>query len=556
MIRSIWLCRDVKISIAHTLSMEISLLAPLLLLLLLPLYLLSCRRKIQRNGRGRGNSIPSPPALPVLGHLHLLNKPLHRSLAALAARYGGGSDGAGLLLLRFGARPVLLVSSPSVAEECFTVHDVALADRPGLASRRLLTGGDCPSIATAGYGPLWRHLRRIASVHALSAHRLTLTTAARDAEARAMALKLCRAASAPGATVVSVKDTAYEFVVNVIMAMVAGRRMPEDEVLRFKAMTEAALAAAGSANRQDFLPFLRLLDFGRTGKRLAGLAKERHEFGQRLVDEYRRLHHHGEGEGTVADDTLVPPTPRTVIGDLLRQQEQSPESYTDVVIRTVCLSLLQAGTDTSSSTIEWAMALLLNNPDVLAKVTQEINVVVGMSRLLEECDLACLPYLRCIITETLRMYPLAPHLVPHQASQDCIVAGGRYIISHGTMVLVDVYSMQRDPAQWEDPNKFKPERFGARNDVANGDGKPLMMPFGMGRRKCPGEGLAWRTVGVALGVMIQCFKWERVDKHELDIKEGSGFTMPMAVPLMAMYRPREEMDVVLKSIHNSTISML
>jgi hypothetical protein len=310
--------------------MEVSLIhAPLLVpLLLIPLYLLSWRRrKIPSNG----NKIPSPPALPVLGHLHLLKKPLHRSLAALAARYGGGRDGAGLLLLRFGTRPVLLVSSPSVAEECFTVHDVALADRPGFASRRLLTGGDCPSIATASYGPLWRHLRRIATVHALSAHRLSLTTAPRDAEARTMARKLWRGAG-PGATVVSVKSTAYEFVVNVIMAMVAGRRMPEDEVLRFKAMTEATLAAAGSANRQDFLPFLRLLDIGRTGKRLAGLAKERHEFGQSLVDNYRRLQHHDEGEGTVDHDK-----PRTVIGDLLRQQEQSPESYTDVVIRTVCL---------------------------------------------------------------------------------------------------------------------------------------------------------------------------------------------------------------------------
>uniref|UniRef100_A0ACD5Y0T6 Uncharacterized protein n=1 Tax=Avena sativa TaxID=4498 RepID=A0ACD5Y0T6_AVESA len=531
----------------HTLSMEISLIhASLFLapLVLLPLYLLSWRRKIPGNGQGRGNNIPSPPALPVLGHLHLLKKPLHRSLAALATRHGGGRDGAGLLLLRFGARPVLLVSSQSVAEECFTVHDVALADRPGLASRRLLTGGDCPSIATASYGPLWRHLRRIATVHALSAHRLSLTTATRDAEARAMARKLWRAAGAgASAAVVSVKSTAYEFVVNVIMAMVAGRRMPEDEVLRFKAMTEAALAAAGSANRQDFLPLLRLLDFGRTGKRLAGLAQERHEFGQRLVDEYRRLHHRGVAEGTSTS------TPRTVLGDLLQQQERSPESYTDVVIRTVCLSLLQAGTDMSASTIEWAMALLLNNPDVLAKAIEEIDAVVGMSRLLEERDLACLPYLRCIITETLRMHPITPHLTPHQASCDCTIADGHYVIRQGTMLLVDVYSMQRDLVVWDDPTIFNPARFAIGKEITEGGDKKLkMMPFGMGRRKCPREGLAWRTVGVALGVMVQCFRWERVGQEKVDMAEGSGFTMPMAVPLVAMCRPREEVDAMLREI--------
>jgi cytochrome P450 len=211
-------------------------------------------------------------------------------------------------------------------------------------------------------------------------------------------------------------------------------------------------------------------------------------------------------------------------------------------------SLLQAGTDTSSSTIEWAMALLLNNPDVMEKATEELDDVVGNSRLLEERDLACLPYLRCIITETLRMYPITPHLTPHQASCDCIVAGGKYVIPRGAMVMFDVYSMQRDPAVWGDPNRFRPERFSVGKDIAGANEKQLMIPFGMGRRKCPGEGLAWKTVGVVLGVMIQCFRWERAQKEKVDMSEGSGFTMPMAVPLVAVCRPREEMEAVFKSL--------
>nr|TKW29287.1 hypothetical protein SEVIR_3G385800v2 [Setaria viridis] len=213
---------------------------------------------------------------------------------------------------RLGSKPVLLVTSPAVAGERFTAHDVALANRLGLVSRRLLTQ-NCPAIAMCDYGPLWRQLRRLATVHALCAHRLAAT---RDAGARAMAARLRRAG--PGE--VAVRATAYQF------------RMLEEQVLRFKAMTEAGLAAAGAANWHDSLPLLRLLDFGRTRRRLAGLAKARREFGQSILDHYRRRHPRGG-----ADDGKE--TARTVLGDLLRQQqeERSPEPLDDVVIRSVCL---------------------------------------------------------------------------------------------------------------------------------------------------------------------------------------------------------------------------
>ncbi|CAN6338750.1 unnamed protein product [Urochloa humidicola] len=515
---------------------------PLLLASLLLLLLTWLLRRLLSASRRR---IPSPPALPVIGHLHLLKKPLHLSLAALARRYGGRGGGAGILHLKFGSRPVILVTSAAVAGECFTAHDVALADRPGLASRRLLTE-DFPAIGMCNYGAVWRQLRRLATVHALCAHRLAATAPARDAGARAMAARLWRRAASAGAggaaEVVAVKAAAYEFVVGVIMAMVAGggEGMTEEQVRRFKEMTEAGFAAAGAANRLDFLPAaMRMLDFGRTAKRLAAIAAARHEFGQSLIDGYRRRHPRRGGSNSKLDGM-----PRTVIGDLLRQQEEgSPEPLDDVVIRTVCLSLLQAGTDTSSSTIEWAMALLLKNPDVLKKATDEIHTIVGTSRLIMESDLAALPYLRCIITETLRLKPLTPNHVPHEASRDCVIAG--HAIARGTMVLVDVYSMQRDPNMWEDPEKFMPERF---MDDANvkGDGR-FMMPFGLGRRKCPGEGLALRMVGMALGVMIQCFEWECAGE-EVNLSEGSGLTMPMAVPLVALCKPREEAESLLKTL--------
>ncbi|RCV19240.1 hypothetical protein SETIT_3G368500v2 [Setaria italica] len=310
--------------------MEISVSQPLLLAsLLLPFtwllaHLLSAASPHEPTN-SHGWRIPSPSALPVFGHLHLLKKLLHRCLAMLATLYGG--VGAGLLHLWFGSKPVLLVTSPAVAGECFTAHDVALANRPGLVSRRLLTQ-NCPAIAMCDYGPLWSQLRRLATMHALCAHGLAAAAAARDAGARAMAARLRRAG--PGE--VAVRATAYQFVANVIMAMVAGQRMPEEQVLRFKAMTEAGWRLRGRRTGTTRCRCSGCFDFGRTRRRLAGLAKARRDFGQSILDHYRRRHPRGG-----ADDAKE--TARTVLGDLLRQQqeERSPEPLDDVVIRSVCL---------------------------------------------------------------------------------------------------------------------------------------------------------------------------------------------------------------------------
>ena len=198
--------------------------------------------------------------------------------------------------------------------------------------------------------------------------------------------------------------------------------------------------------------------------------------------------------------------------------------------------MLSAGTDTSAGTMEWAMSLLLNNPEALVKAQAEIDSHLGKSRLIDELDMAELPYLRGIIKETLRMYPAAPLLVPHESSEECTVGGFR--VPGGTMLLVNIWAIQNDPMLWAEPEKFKPERFqgpeGQRNEF-------MFSPFGAGRRGCPGEGLAIRVVGLALGSLIQCFEWERVGEEMVDMSEGTGLTMPKAHSLVAKCRPRPSM---------------
>lgn len=193
-------------------------------------------------------------------------------------------------------------------------------------------------------------------------------------------------------------------------------------------------------------------------------------------------------------------------------------------------NLLLAGTDTSSVTLEWAMANLLNHPHILKKARVELDEHVGQQNLIDEPDLPKLPYLKCIISETLRLYPAAPMLVPHFSSDDCTVGG--YDVPRHTMLLVNAWAIHRDPELWEDSESFKPERFEIGDE--DHDKVHKLVPFGIGRRACPGSGLAQRVVGLALGSLIQCFEWERVSEEEIDMSEGKGITMPKAIPLEAM----------------------
>ncbi|KAF3333911.1 isoflavone 2'-hydroxylase-like protein [Carex littledalei] len=396
---------------------------------------------------------PSPPSLPIIGHLHLLKKPLHHSLSQLSARYGP------ILYLRFGYRPTLVISSPQLAEQCFTTNDVAFANRPNFPSVKEVTNNHT-TIIFSKYGPLWRNLRKVATVQ------------------------------------------------------------DWDEATQFRQLIEKAAALASGSRLVDFFPWFRIVNSLLVHRELKAVVKRRNEFSQGLIDEIRK--------GVDAQKK------KTMIGDLLGLQDREPEVYTDALIRSLNMSLLQAGTDTSSNTIEWAMSLLLNNPHALAKAQHEIDTVVGRERLVEESDVSNLSYLRAIINETLRLHPVVPLDVPHESATECFIDG--YRVPSETTLLINIHAIHRDPAVWKDPTEFRPERF--ENGKAEG---MWFLPFGMGRRKCPGEGLAIRMIALALGTMIQCFEWESIGGKEVDMTEAPGIVMAKVVRLDAMYRPRTEM---------------
>ncbi|KAI9089059.1 hypothetical protein K1719_029338 [Acacia pycnantha] len=493
------------------------------------LILITLKLFFQTRSSGFKNLPPGPPSLPILGNLLQLKQPLHSYLHSLSPKYGP------IFSLRFGSLFAVVVSSPSAVEECFTKNDIIFANRVHVLKTKYI-GYNNTLLVTSSYGDHWRNLRRISSLEILSTHRINSFSNLRIDETKLFLRKLSRDSRKDFAKV-ELKSMFSDLTFNTIMRMVAGKRYYGDEsdfstnveeAKRFRdVMGEISSISLGTkdSNLGDFLPLFRWIDYNGYQKRLRSVGKTLDELLQGLVDEHRY-----KKEGLESTNTLI--------DHLLTSQESQPEYYTDEIIKGLILVLIIAGTDTSAITLEWAMSYLLNHPEVLEKARIELEVEVGGERLVEEADVAKLSYLKSIIGETLRLSPAAPMLIPHVASEDCSVGG--YDVPRGTMLLVNAWAIHRDPDVWADPLSFKPERF----ENEEGEARKLLA-FGMGRRACPGAGLAQRTVSLTLATLIQCFDWKRVNDLKIDMTEKGGTLMPKAIPLNAQCKARPILTKIL-----------
>ncbi|XP_074320474.1 cytochrome P450 81Q32-like [Silene latifolia] len=456
-----------------------------------------------------GMVAPSPPSLPLIGHLHLLKHPFHRSFEALSKKYGP------IISLRLGQLPILVISSPEAVEECLSKNDIIFANRPGLLTGEIL-GYNHSVLVWAPYGEHWRNIRRVATVSALSARRIQESGEVRRGEIHKMVKEMV--GEREEKKVGNMSERFGKLTRDIVMRVVSGKAW-ETNIMTppSKVLTPC-----------DFWPVLRWLGFKGIEKEMRQLQKERDQYMESLLDEGRVVREKKRLAGELGVGR------KTFIEELLDLQESDPEYYTDPVLKGLMLVMLLAGSDTSARTLEWALSLLLNNPEVLSKALQEIDCNVGDSRLVDDSDLPKLSFLRCIINETLRLFPPAPLLVPHYSSQDCTVGG--YLVPKGTMLLVNAWALHRDPELWDEPTKFKPERF---ENVKEGF---KYMPFGIGRRSCPGNNFALRNVTLTLATLIQCFHWEAAHPGFVDLTErDNGLIMPKDNPLEVIYRPRSTM---------------
>ncbi|CAI9115908.1 OLC1v1016921C1 [Oldenlandia corymbosa var. corymbosa] len=500
-------------------------------LLIIALHILTSRilHKLQ-------NLPPTPfPSLPFIGHLYLIKKPIYKSLSNLSKQYGP------VISLHLGCVPVVVVSSPSAVEDFLVKNDIIFANRPKTLNGKYF-GYNYTSLAWSSYGEHWRNLRRISSLEVLSSNRIQLLSYIRVDEVRSLIRKLFKAASTQSSA--DMKSSCFDLTFNVLTRMMAGKRYyggeinveKSDEAKAFHEITSQAARLNPTAMVLDFLPFMRWFGLYDVEEKMKNIQRKRDKFMQNLIDEIRDIcRTDSSGKN------------KTMMGTLLDLQHQEPEYYSDETIKSLMLILLQAGSDTTARTMEWAMAHLIDNPDVLKKAQSEIDDVIGgQDRLILESDLVSLPYIRCIINETLRMHPPAPLLLPHKASQDCMVGG--FKVRAGTLLLVNLWDIQRNPKYWDDPEKFIPERFAGSETIGGGKEELKFLPFGLGRRGCPGNNLAIHVLGFALGSLIQCFNWEMEDEKPMDLSEGLGMPISKAQPLVAKCSPRPNMQKLLSSL--------
>ncbi|KNA08738.1 hypothetical protein SOVF_159950 [Spinacia oleracea] len=490
---------------------------------------------------------PSPPSRPIIGHLHLLKSPIiHRTLQRLSLQYGS------IFSLKLGFLPFVVISSPIAVEECFTKNDIVLANRPQVLAGKHLHY-NWTTLGAASYGPLWQNLRRLTTLELFSSNRLKSFAGIRAQEVRSLVKALfggtllrnggSSQSEKYGKVEMESKFSGLSF--NILTRILTGEKYisfsdenddddARQEADKFLGLMREVFKLTGVSNMVDCLPVFRWINFRNVEGRMVAARKKMDDFLDGLIEECRKKRTQNGEKKTTA-----------MIYKLLDLQEFEPANYSDQLIKGIIMVILIAGTDTSAVTMEWALSLLLNHPNVLQKAREEIDNYKGINNdeLVEEVDLPNLPYLQCIINETLRLFPAAPLLIAHQASEDITISG--YNIDKGKSILINAWAIHRDPSIWEDPLSFRPERF---EGLKSEDYRFTFIPFGLGRRSCPGATLANRVIGLTLATLIQCFDWERVDENNVDLTEGPGLTMPKAKPLVAMCRARKSIINVLSNM--------
>nr|AEQ39026.1 isoflavone synthase [Caragana arborescens] len=475
---------------------------------------------------------PSPkPRLPFIGHLHLLDKPLlHQSLIRLSERYGP------LYSLYFGSMPTVVASTPELFKLFLQTHEASSFNtRFQTSAIRRLTYDN--SVAMVPFGPYWKFIRKLIMNDLLNATTVNKLRPLRSQEIRKV-LKVM-AQSAETQQPLNVTEELLKWTNSTISRMMLG------EAEEIRDIARDVLKIFGEYSLTDFIWPLKKLKVGQYEKRIDDIfnrfdpviekvIKKRQEIRKRRKERNGELE---EGEQSVVFlDTLLD----------FAEDETMEIKITKEQIKGLIVDFFSAGTDSTAVATDYALSELINNPRVLQKAREEVDSVVGKDRLVDESDVQNLPFIRAIVKETFRMHPPLP-VVKRKCTQECEIDG--FVIPEGALILFNVWAVGRDPKYWERPSEFRPERFlqnAGEGEVGSIDlrGQHFqLLPFGSGRRMCPGVNLATAGMATLLASVIQCFDLQvpgpqgellKGDDAKVSMEERPGLTVPRANNLMCV----------------------
>ncbi|XP_021283128.1 3,9-dihydroxypterocarpan 6A-monooxygenase-like [Herrania umbratica] len=480
-------------------------------------------RAILSKIRGKAHLPPSPRALPIIGHMHLIGPIPHQALTKLSNRYGP------LVYFYIGSKPCVLVSSQELAKEVFKNHETTFLNRPKMANLDYLTYGTA-DMAMAPYGPLWKFMKKLCMSELLGTRTLDQLLPVRREEMKQFVKIIQEKAKAGEAVDIGVE--LMRLTNNIISRMLLSKRCSdkEDEANEVQTLVKEMNNLGTKFNLSDLLWFCKNLDLQGFKKRLKDVRDRYDILMEKIILEHKEARNKNGAGGDRMKDVL------DILIDI-SEDENAEMKLTRENIKAFVMNFFGAGTDTSSITIGWGVSELINHPSVMEKARKEIDTVVGRNRILEESDVENLPYLQAIVKETLRLHPGGP-LVVRESTEDCIIGG--YEIPKGTRLFVNVWALGRDPKQWESPLEFVPERFlseewrQGKNQFLDVRGQHFsLLPFGSGRRGCPGASLALQVVPTVLGIIIQCFDWKVDGQNDtVNMEEKAGMTLLRAHPLV------------------------
>ncbi|XP_022922387.1 cytochrome P450 77A3-like [Cucurbita moschata] len=475
----------------------------------------------KRISKKRLNLPPGPRGWPVVGNLFQVartGKHFFEYIEDFRLIYGP------IFTLQLGSRTMIILSGADLIHEALIKRGPAFASRPAENPTRIVFSCNKFSVNAAVYGSLWRSLRRNMVENMLSSSSLKEFHDVRKNAIDNLVERIRADAAANGGVVWVLKNARFA-VFCILLAMCFGLEMDEESVEKMDQVLKTVLITV-DPRIDDFLPILRPF-FSKQRKRAMEVRKEQIEFVVQFINRRKKaLQNPGSDINATSFSYLD-----TLFDLKVDGRESSP---TDAELVTLCSEFLNGGTDTTAAAIEWGIAELITNPNIQNKLHEEIKQTVG-DRKVEESDVEKLPYLQAVVKELLRKHPPTYFTLTHSVTEATKLGG--YDIPVEANVEVYLAGISKDPEVWKNPEKFDPERFTSGEDDADMTGVKgvKMIPFGVGRRICPGLGMATIHVHVMLARLVQEFEWSSYPpKSKIDFTKKYEFTVVLKNSLRAI----------------------